>query len=110
MRQPSSEEPAPPPAPPGAPAYGFASPASLIPPAASAPAPPQQGLLHKLIPQRRARAASEPQVAEQPAAEESWRRVALAAGVELHIREPIASALRERVERLIALARELLGD
>jgi DNA-binding transcriptional MerR regulator len=102
MRQPSSEEPALPPAP----AYGFASPASLLPPA-SAPAPPQPGLLHKLIPQRRAGAATEPQVAEQPAAEASWRRVALAAGVELHIREPIAPALRERIDRLIALARSL---
>jgi DNA-binding transcriptional MerR regulator len=102
MRQPSSEEPASPPTPPGAPAYGFASSTSLLPPAVSAPASTQPGLLHKLIPQRRARAATEPQ-----AAEESWRRVALAAGVELHIREPIAPAMRERVEQLIALARSL---
>jgi DNA-binding transcriptional MerR regulator len=110
MRQPSSEEPLSPPAPSNVPAYGFASPASLVPPAA-APAPTQPGLLHKLIPQRRTRATTETQATESPA-EESWRRVVLAPGVELHVREPAAPALHERIEQLIALARGLFeaGD
>jgi len=97
-----------------APVYGFA--ASLPAPAAE-PRPeklPQQpGLLRKLIPARRnadaidsprAEAAPAPEPAE---AEQRWRRIALAPGVELHVREPTVTPLRERIEQLIALARTL---
>ena len=91
------------------PAYGFATPAA--PPA---PEPAQQpGLLRKLIPQRRTRAdaeAPESAAAEHSAApHESWRRIRLAPGVELHVRQPIAAKLQERVDALIALARNLFG-
>ncbi len=109
----SLRPPAAPPAPaPAAPVYGFAAPiatpaASPQTEEASAPAPPQQGLLHKLIPQRRARADAAASKEESPQDEQRWRRVDLAPGVELHIREPIAPALRKRVERLIALAQSL---
>jgi len=98
---------------PAAPPYGFA--ASIAAPAPAAPqaedldaaAPQQPSLLRKLMPQRRAR--SEPAAAkdELPAGEQRWRRVDLAPGVELHIREPAAPALHERIDRLIALARSL---
>jgi len=100
---------------PAAPSYGFAAP--IAAPAASprteeAPAAPprQAGLLRKLMPQRRADAAASKE--ESPQADQRWRRVDLAPGVELHIREPAAPALHERIDRLIALARSLFegGD
>jgi DNA-binding transcriptional MerR regulator len=106
------EEAAPPPAA-AATAYGFAAPA--MPPM---PEHAQQpGLLRKLIPQRRARAEAEPSSAAPPSAapesdvlpQESWRRIPLAPGVELHVRQPIAAKLEERVDALIALARNLFG-
>jgi len=62
------------------------------------------------MPQRRADAAASKE--ESPQADQRWRRVDLAPGVELHIREPAAPALHERIDRLIALARSLFegGD
>jgi DNA-binding transcriptional MerR regulator len=105
-------------------AYGFAAPIATP---ASPPhveeqeavaAPPQQpGLLRKLLPLRpSARQDSAPAAAapmpEAPQAEQHWRRIDLAPGVELHIREPSAPNLNTRITRLIALARELfeIGD
>jgi DNA-binding transcriptional MerR regulator len=90
---------------------GFATPASS---AAPTPAPrteeaTQGGLLRRLVPQRRERGTTS-QAAAQPTPEETWQRVTLAPGVELHMREPLALDLRERVERLIGQARELFGD
>jgi DNA-binding transcriptional MerR regulator len=111
---------------PAIPTYGFAAPITMpaAPPrpeeAEATAAPPQQaGLLHKLMPPRRpsvrqdsahADAAAPKQAA--PLGEQRWRRVELAPGVELHIREPAAPALHERIDRLIALVRELfeIGD
>jgi DNA-binding transcriptional MerR regulator len=90
------------PAPPAAPS----SPHSGAAPPAGAPAP--GGLLRKLVPQRRER-GSTPYAAEA-APEETWQRVTLAPGVELHIREPLAAEVRTRVERLIVRARELFGE
>jgi DNA-binding transcriptional MerR regulator len=83
-----------------------APPHSGAAPPAGAPAP--GGLLRKLVPQRHER-GSTPYAAEA-APEETWQRVTLAPGVELHIREPLASEVRTRVERLIAWARELFGE
>ena len=98
---------------PTAPAYGFAAP--IAAPAATGPrteeeeakpAPPQQGgLLRKLLPPRRDRAAAPKQ--ESPQSEQRWRRIDLAPGIELHIREPAAPALHARIDRLLALAYEL---
>lgn len=101
------------PAPPVAPTYGFAAPiaapAPMVPQAEeleAALSPQQPSLLRKLMPQRRAR--SEPAAKDDlPEGEQRWRRVDLAPGVELHIREPAAPALHERIERLVALARGL---
>lgn len=76
---------------------------------APAPAAPASGLLQRLLPSRRERAKSAAEELEPPA-EEQWRRVALAPGVELHLREPLATKLREPVTRLIALARELFHE
>jgi MerR family transcriptional regulator, copper efflux regulator len=96
---------------PATPAYGFAAPitapGATSPRAEEAPAaPPQVGLLRKLMPQRPARddgAAKE----DAPPDEQRWRRIELAPGVELHLREPAVPAFRERIDRLIALARSL---
>jgi DNA-binding transcriptional MerR regulator len=103
---------------PAAPAYGFAAPIAV--PAAesrrteeAATAPPQQaGLLRKLMPQRRSRADAAASKEESPQLEQRWRRIDLAPGVELHIREPAAPALHERIDQLIAHARSLFegGD
>jgi hypothetical protein len=58
------------------------------------------------MPQRRARADAAP--AEEPVQEaQHWRRIVLAPGVELHIREPVTTALHDQIERLLALARSL---
>lgn len=94
---------------PAAPAYGFVTP--IVAPAAdphaeaeeAVAAPPQQdSLLRKLMPQHRPFARQDSAQAEQ-----HWRRIDLAPGVELHVREPVAPALHERIEQLIVLAREL---
>jgi DNA-binding transcriptional MerR regulator len=84
---------------------GFAAPAQ----APRAEGAAQSSLLRRLVPQRRERGTA-PQPAAPPAPEETWQRVTLAPGVELHMREPLAPGLRERVERLIEQARELFGD
>jgi DNA-binding transcriptional MerR regulator len=117
---------------PAPPAYGFAAPipgipmqggalaAAPPPEEAEAAAPPQQAsLLRKLMPQHRPSAQKDAARADaaaprqtSPHAEQHWRRIDLAPGVELHIREPAAPALRERIEQLIALAHHLfeIGD
>ncbi|MDQ2999538.1 MAG: hypothetical protein M3R61_21100, partial [Chloroflexota bacterium] len=97
---------------PPAPTYSFA--AAIAAPAAAperieeaAAAPQQAGLLRRLMPQRRARADTAAPTEQSAQEEQRWRRVDLAPGVELHIREPTASALNERIEQLLALARSL---
>jgi DNA-binding transcriptional MerR regulator len=93
------------------PVYGFAAPiAAPGPEPRPAEAPRQAGLLGKLIPPRRNTDAkiTHADVAPEPAeGGQRWRRITLAPGVELHIREPAAAPLRERIEQLIALARSL---
>jgi hypothetical protein len=59
------------------------------------------------MPQRRARADAAASKEESAQAEQRWRRVDLAPGVELHIREPAIPALHEPIERLLVLARSL---
>jgi hypothetical protein len=39
-----------------------------------------------------------------------WERVALSPDVELHVRRPLSRLANKRVERLIAIARELLEE
>jgi DNA-binding transcriptional MerR regulator len=100
----------------GAIPIGFAAalpapPVASVPPhsgAAMLPVGAPGGLLRKLVPQRRERSSAT--YAAEAAPEETWQRVTLASGVELHIREPLASEVRTRVERLIARARELFGE
>jgi DNA-binding transcriptional MerR regulator len=88
------------------PRFGFAEPPA--PPAAapmplppSAPAPAGPSLLKRLV--QRGREAPAPPAAT----EETWQRVGLAPGVELHVREPLPPDVRERVAQLIRRAREL---
>lgn len=104
----SEESRQPRPAAPPAKPYGFAAAVPAPQERLAATARPAEGasLFRKLIPQRRERV---PEPAGSLAeAEERWRRVALAPGVELHIREP--HALGQRIDRLIALAKDLLRE
>jgi DNA-binding transcriptional MerR regulator len=94
----------------GAPPIGFAAPQPPTQTQEARPTPPasatsaRAGLLKRLMPQRR-------EVASPPIAEEeTWQRVGLAPGVELHVREPLPPDIRERVTRLIAQARELFSE
>ena len=41
---------------------------------------------------------------------ETWQRIAVAPGVELHVREPATSARREQVARLLEQARDLFTE
>lgn len=73
----------------------------------AAPASSQGSLLRKLIPQRRERSSAALPTTLPTEPEETWQRVTLAPGVELHLRTPAAPNLRERIEQLITHAREL---
>lgn len=53
--------------------------------------------------------AREGEPAPELAGGEAWRRMVLAPGVELHVREPLSAADRERLAQLIARARELFN-
>ena len=106
--------PAPPAPAPAAPAYGFAAP--IAAPAAAGPRTEEEEA--KPAPPAGRPAAQAPAAAprlrrrsskqESAQSEQRWRRIDLAPGVELHIREPAAPALHERIDRLIALARSCL--
>jgi DNA-binding transcriptional MerR regulator len=78
---------------------GFAAPAAFAPSVA-----PARGMLKHVVSGQRA--ASTP----APAVEERWQRVTLAPGVELHVREPLAPELGERVARLFEQAHELFDE
>src|SRR5262249_11609171 len=128
LRQPPSQA-VPAAQPPAAPIYGFAAPMAVpahAPRPAEQPqpslegppteAPQQGGLLRKLIPPRRppdtgkaARAGDAPLQTATTETEQHWRRVSLAPGVELHPREPVATAPRWPIDRLIALGRSLFA-
>ncbi|GAB4193827.1 MAG: hypothetical protein OHK0022_09160 [Roseiflexaceae bacterium] len=105
----------PPPAPAPPPAAAPVAPAAQAPQRVDPPPARSRAgsLLSRLVP-RRERAVPEavqpaPSTADSPA-EERWSRVRLAPGVELHIREPVPPALRERLARLIEQARNLLNE
>ena len=88
---------------------GFAAPQAPGPAPEAPPAPTSAtatpgGLLKRLVSQRRE--ATSPPIAE----EETWQRVGLAPGVELHVREPLAAEIHERVAQLIERARELFDE
>ena len=52
-----------------------------------------------------------PSVPESPPMERSqWDRIALSPDVELHIRRPLGRAQQKQVDRLVAIARELLEE
>jgi DNA-binding transcriptional MerR regulator len=71
------------------------------------PTSSQGSLLRKLIPQRRERSSAALPPTAATASEETWQRIPLAPGVELHLRTPAAPDLRERIEQLLAHAFEL---
>jgi DNA-binding transcriptional MerR regulator len=88
------------------PSAAAASPPTAEAALASSPAPSiapaRAGLLKRLVPLGR------DATAPVASAEETWQRVTLASGVELHVREPLPPDLHERVARLIERAHELL--
>ena len=71
-------------------------------PSAPAGAPRASGFFKRLIPQRR-----NEQAAGAAQASEAWRRVTLAAGVELHIREPTDTATQQRIQQLLDRAHDM---
>jgi hypothetical protein len=75
---------------------------------AQAPAPSAAYLkLYEARPEPALPAASAP----APAPDRSqWERVSLAPDVELHIRRPLTRQQNKRVDRLIAIGRELLEE
>ena len=82
-------------------------------PPASAPQPvgyaelrptPKRSILSRLAPERAQHTAHEERGS---VAGESWRRIALAPGVELHMREPLTPEAQDHIEQLIAMARAL---
>jgi DNA-binding transcriptional MerR regulator len=48
--------------------------------------------------------------AEPAPSTETWQRIVLRSGLELHIREPLTPELQERIERLIELTHTLFDD
>ena len=84
-------------------------------PAASGPAPTRAHappLLRRMDPLSVAEAAEPYRSPPQPLSDRSqWDRIALTPGIELHIRRPLSRLQNKQVDRLIAIARELLeGD
>lgn len=73
---------------------------------ANAQPPATSGLLGRLLPRRRQQ--SERSV-DSEAVEEHWRRITLAPGVELSVREPQPTALQEKIAQLLTRAREIFG-
>jgi hypothetical protein len=71
--------------------------------------PAQPGLLRRLL-GRSVATAEISSSAEQTAPNETWRRFALAPGVELHVREPVSAALRSRVEQMLVPLRKMLEE
>ena len=58
-------------------------------------------------------AAREPDPAEPaipPLERSQWERIALASDIEFHIRRPLSRAQNKQVDRLVAIARELLEE
>ncbi len=51
-----------------------------------------------------------PAAEQPPTTRATWERVALSPDIELHIRRPLGRLDNKRVERLIAIAREILQE
>jgi hypothetical protein len=66
-------------------------------------------MLSRLVPQRLSSGTTKPTEASEEQ-RETWQRVTLASGVELHFREPSAPDLHEHIAELIQIARELFPD
>jgi DNA-binding transcriptional MerR regulator len=72
--------------------------------------PADRSMLSKLVPQQPRSGMAAGSVPDSSAQRETWQRVTLAPGVELHFREPSAPDLHERIAELIQIARELFPD
>ena len=71
--------------------------------------PADRSMLSRLVPQNLSSGTTRPTEASEEQSE-TWQRVTLAPGVELHFREPSAPDLHMRIAELIQIARELFPD
>jgi DNA-binding transcriptional MerR regulator len=71
--------------------------------------PADRSMLSRFVPQRLSSGTTKPTEASEEQ-RETWQRVTLASGVELHFREPSAPDLHEHIAELIQIARELFPD
>ena len=75
------------------------------------PRPFVVGAIEDLAPPPPEAAAPSPATPPAPATERSqWDRIALTNDIELHVRRPLSRLDNKRVERLITIARQLLGE
>ncbi len=54
--------------------------------------------------------AGKPEQAAPTAERSQWDRIALTNDIELHVRRPLSRLDNRRVERLITIARQVLGE
>jgi DNA-binding transcriptional MerR regulator len=73
-------------------------------------APAGGSMLSRFVPQEPGSDMAAGSVTDRAEQREAWQRVTLAPGVELHLREPSAPGLHERIAELIQIARELFPD
>jgi DNA-binding transcriptional MerR regulator len=71
--------------------------------------PGDGSVLSRLVPQRLPPSTTRSTGAGEEHSE-TWQRVALTPGIELHLREPVAPGVRERIAELIQIAHELFPD
>ena len=106
------------------PAPAVATPADRAVPASPAPASPAPASPAPASPAPASPAPASPALASRPLAIEpapepasalplqraQWERVTIAPDIELHVRRPLPRTLAKRVDRLIAIARDLLEE
>lgn len=89
-------------------------PAPAIPPVPARPTPAESAAPHAAVREVMAPDA-EPPAGPQPApaaqaARSQWERIALAPDIELHVRRPLSRLQNRAVDRLVAVARQLLEE
>lgn len=75
------------------------------------PVQPADGsILSRLVPQQPRSSMAVGPAQDSSGQSETWQRVTLAPGIELHLREPAAPSMRERIAELVQITRELFSD
>jgi len=97
--------------PPPQPTYSMPTPRLTMARAASAAMREDEGPLPSMpAPAAPAKPSSQPTETTQSTMRSQWERIALDPDVELHVRRPLTRHGNKRVERLIAIARELFKE